>query len=117
MTKTKTIKQKSKDDTKSDNKGTAIKVRHILCEKQSKILLAMTELKNGMSFDQVATKFSEDKARHGGDLGWMTRGTMVDAFQNVAFSLQISTPNHPIYNDPAVKTIYGYHIIMVESKR
>lgn len=36
----------------------AVKVRHILCEKQSKIKEAMEKFKSGMSF-------SEDKARQG----------------------------------------------------
>lgn len=48
-------------------------VRHILCEKQSKILEALEKLRNGVSFDKVATEYSEDKARNGGSLGWMTR--------------------------------------------
>jgi NIMA-interacting peptidyl-prolyl cis-trans isomerase 4 len=29
-----------------------------------------------MKFNEVAAQFSEDKARSGGDLGWMTRGSM-----------------------------------------
>ena len=40
-------------------------VRHILCEKQSKILEAMERLKAGDKFNDVATKYSEDKARQG----------------------------------------------------
>jgi len=44
----------------------SIKVRHILCEKQSKILEAMAQLQQGISFDKVAEQFSEDKARQGG---------------------------------------------------
>jgi peptidyl-prolyl cis-trans isomerase NIMA-interacting 4 len=40
-------------------------VRHILCEKQSKILEALERLKAGDKFNEVATKYSEDKARQG----------------------------------------------------
>jgi parvulin-like peptidyl-prolyl isomerase len=40
-------------------------VRHILCEKQSKILEAMEKLKAGVKFNEVATQYSEDKARQG----------------------------------------------------
>ena len=40
-------------------------MRHILCEKQSKILEAMEKLKGGMKFNEVAATFSEDKARQG----------------------------------------------------
>ena len=41
------------------------KVRHILCEKQSKALEALEKINSGMKFDEVARTYSEDKARHG----------------------------------------------------
>ncbi|CAI4224112.1 unnamed protein product [Auanema sp. JU1783] len=97
--------------------GTAVKVRHILCEKQGKVLEAMEKLKAGMKFNEVAAQYSEDKARSGGDLGWMTRGSMVGPFQDAAFDLAKSTVDKPIYTDPPVKTKFGYHIIMVEGKK
>lgn len=40
-------------------------VRHILCEKQSKVLEAMEKLKAGGKFNEIATLYSEDKARQG----------------------------------------------------
>lgn len=52
-----------------------------------------------------------------GDLGWMTRGSMVGPFQDAAFALPISTMDKPVYTDPPVKTKFGYHIIMVEGKK
>lgn len=56
--------------------GNQIKVRHILCEKQSKALEAIEKLKAGTKFNEVAATYSEDKAKDGGNLGWMARGTM-----------------------------------------
>jgi NIMA-interacting peptidyl-prolyl cis-trans isomerase 4 len=97
--------------------ATSIKVRHILCEKQSKILEAMAALKEGTPFNRVAEKYGEDKASAGGSLGWMVRGSMVGAFQEAAFALQPSTTAKPIYTDPPVKTVHGYHIIMVEDRK
>ena len=97
--------------------GTAVKVRHILCEKQSKCLEALEKLKAGQKFPDVAAAFSEDKARQGGDLGWMTRGSMVGPCQDAAFALPISSVNNPVYTDPPIKTKFGYHIIMVEGKK
>ncbi|XP_058823227.1 peptidyl-prolyl cis-trans isomerase NIMA-interacting 4-like [Topomyia yanbarensis] len=97
--------------------GSAVKVRHILCEKQGKILEALEKLKEGQSFNVVATNYSEDKARQGGDLGWQIRGAMVGPFQDAAFALPISTINAPKYTDPPIKTKFGYHIIMVEGKK
>ena len=69
--------------------GNAVKVRHILCEKHGKIMEAMEKLKSRMRFSEVATQYSEDKARQGGDLGWMTRGSMVGPFQEAAFAVPI----------------------------
>ncbi|KFB53626.1 peptidyl-prolyl cis/trans isomerase, putative [Anopheles sinensis] len=97
--------------------GTAVKVRHILCEKQGKIMEALEKLKEGQAFNVVATNYSEDKARQGGDLGWQIRGAMVGPFQDAAFALPISTTNAPKYTDPPIKTKFGYHIIMVEGKK
>lgn len=95
----------------------SIKVRHILCEKHGKVMEAMALLKAGTNFGVVAEKFSEDKARQQGSLGWMPRGSMVGAFQEAAFQLPPSTPDRPLYTDPPVKTQFGYHIIMVEDRK
>ncbi|KAI5620623.1 peptidyl-prolyl cis-trans isomerase NIMA-interacting 4 [Silurus asotus] len=92
-------------------------VRHILCEKHGKCMEAMEKLKSGVRFSEVASQYSEDKARQGGDLGWMTRGSMVGPFQEAAFALSVSTMDKPVYTDPPVKTKFGYHIIMVEGKK
>ncbi|XP_052057659.1 peptidyl-prolyl cis-trans isomerase NIMA-interacting 4-like [Mytilus californianus] len=105
------------DEGKQAKGGNAVKVRHILCEKQSKCLEAMEKLKGGMKFNEVAATYSEDKARSGGDLGWMIRGSMVGPFQDAAFALPISSLGNPNYTDPPVKTKFGYHIIMVEGKK
>ncbi|XP_014089562.1 peptidyl-prolyl cis-trans isomerase NIMA-interacting 4 [Bactrocera oleae] len=108
----------SGDDKGKEKKGgNAVKVRHILCEKQGKILEALEKLKAGQKFPEVATAYSEDKARQGGDLGWQIRGAMVGPFQDAAFALPISNVNNPVYTDPPIKTKFGYHIIMVEGKK
>ncbi|KAF5356756.1 hypothetical protein D9756_006511 [Leucocoprinus leucothites] len=115
---------KSFDDTEepsSKGKGglkpaTAINVRHILCEKHSKALEALQKIKDGQSFSKVAQEYSEDKAKAGGSLGWMTRGSMVGPFQDAAFQLTPSTVDKPITTE-LVKTNFGYHVIMVEGRR
>nr|XP_039325288.1 peptidyl-prolyl cis-trans isomerase NIMA-interacting 4-like [Saimiri boliviensis boliviensis] len=83
--------------------GNVVKVRHILCEKHGKIMEAMEKLKSGMRFNEVAAQYSEVKARQGGDLGWMTRGSMVGSFQEVAFPLPVSGMDKPVFTDPPVK--------------
>jgi len=88
-----------------------VKVRHILCEKHSKIQEAYAKLQEGDSFASVAEKFSEDKARQGGSLGWMARGSMVGEFQEKAFSQPIGKISDPF------KTKFGYHILLVEDRK
>ncbi|GIY65995.1 peptidyl-prolyl cis-trans isomerase NIMA-interacting 4 [Caerostris darwini] len=108
---------KESNAPKQSKGSTSVKVRHILCEKQSKVLEAMEKIKSGMKFNEVAATYSEDKARQGGDLGWMIRGSMVGPFQDAAFALPVSNLQNPVYTDPPVKTKFGYHIIMVEGKK
>jgi NIMA-interacting peptidyl-prolyl cis-trans isomerase 4 len=42
---------------------------------------------------------------------------MVGAFQDAAFELQPSEISKPVYTDPPVKTVHGYHVIMVEGRK
>lgn len=78
-------------------------MRHILCEKQSKILEALKELQGWTDettdpptvhepakFNQVAMKYSEDAARDGGNLGWRTRQMLHGVFADAAFKLALA---------------------------
>ncbi|RKO85890.1 hypothetical protein BDK51DRAFT_36281 [Blyttiomyces helicus] len=110
------------DDEGGSSKGKlkpaqSIKVRHILCSSHGKCMEAMAKLQVKVKFNKVAEEYSEDKAKAGGSLGWMVRGSMVGAFQDAAFALQPSTCDNPIYTNPPVKTNFGYHIIMVEDRK
>ncbi|KAL8763615.1 MAG: hypothetical protein Q9184_000615 [Pyrenodesmia sp. 2 TL-2023] len=95
--------KQDKNDPSSGSSGkqlkpaTAINSRHILCEKHSKKEEALTKLKEGGKFDDVAREFSEDKARQGGSLGWKTRGALDAAFEKAAYDLEPSTTNNPKY--------------------
>ncbi|KAL7060790.1 hypothetical protein AAHC03_09402 [Spirometra sp. Aus1] len=96
---------------------TVVKVRDILCEKEARIQQALNELRKGARFDAVANSYTDDAGRSGGNLGWMIRGSMNEAFENAAFSLTPSTVMKPVYTDPPIKTNFGYHIIMIEGKK
>ena len=50
---------------KKSGAGSAVKVRHILCEKHSRVMEAMEKLREGQKFNEVASSYSEDKARQG----------------------------------------------------
>ena len=95
--------------------ATSINARHILCEKHSKKEEALTKLRDGGKFDEVAKEYSEDKARQGGSLGWKTRGSLDAAFEKAAYDLEPSTVANPKYVE--VKTAHGYHVIMVEGRK
>uniref|UniRef100_A0A1I8JQ19 Nucleolar protein 10 n=1 Tax=Macrostomum lignano TaxID=282301 RepID=A0A1I8JQ19_9PLAT len=58
--------------------GTAVKVRHILCEKQSKCLQALELLKSGRRFNEVASEILRGQRRGlAATSAGMTRGSMV----------------------------------------
>ncbi|KAG8853258.1 Peptidyl-prolyl cis-trans isomerase pin4 [Tulasnella sp. 330] len=113
--------KKDDGDSGDTDKGklkaaTSVNVRHILCEKHARATEALEKIQLGESFNKVAQEYSEDKAKAGGSLGWMVRGSMVGAFQDAAFALQPSTTDKPIVSG-LVKTVHGYHIIMVEGRK
>jgi len=71
-------------------------------------------LQNGASFEKLAREHSDDagSAKQGGDLGYVARGMMVEAFENALFSLEeegnVSRP---------VRSPYGYHLIKLVDVR
>lgn len=75
---------------------------------------AYTKLKNGIPFDSLVSKYSDDKssAKKGGEIAWFGTGRMVPEFEKAAFSLKKDGD----YSVP-VKTNYGWHIIKRLEKR
>lgn len=117
--KSKDTSSSSAQDTSSGKSklkpATSINVRHILCEKHSKKEEALSKLREGAKFDDVAREMSEDKARQGGSLGWKVRGSLLAEFEKVAYELEVSTTGNPKIGE--CKTGEGYHIIMVEGRK
>jgi len=107
-----------------------IKARHILIRKpaeekdeakkdeiaKKKADEIYQKIKNGEDFAKLADEYSEDPGntdpktgkKKGGDLGWFSRGRMVQEFEKKAFELKAGEVSEP------VKTFYGYHIIKVD---
>jgi peptidyl-prolyl cis-trans isomerase D len=73
----------------------------------------LAQVRGGADFASLAKKSSDDpgSAAQGGDLSCFGRGSMVNEFENVAFSLKAGEISEP------VKTTYGYHIIKVNEHR
>lgn len=64
------------------------------------------------SFEQMAQKYSMDgSAQGGGDLGFFSRGKMVQEFEDAAFALK------PGEMSPVVSTQFGFHLIRLEERR
>jgi len=63
-------------------------------------------------FIEAARKYSEDAAaQSGGDLGWVTRGSLDKNFEEAAFAIK------PMMMSGIVERQYGYHLIFVEGKK
>ena len=64
----------------------------------------------GFSFDSLVTLYSSDPSasKNFGELGWVSIGQTVPAFQNKAFSLCLGCVG-------IAKTTFGYHVLKVDS--
>jgi len=70
------------------------------------------ELLKKNSFAWVANRYSVDPvAKRGGDLGYLTKGNMIPAFETVVFDMQ------PGEVSDIVQSEFGYHIIMLVGTR
>lgn len=65
------------------------------------------------NFAEMAKKYSKDpgSAVNGGELGWFTKGMMVEPFENAVFTGEVGA----IYPE-LIETEYGYHIIFVHER-
>ena len=83
-----------------------VSARHILVEHDHEVQDLQAKLKEGVSFEELAGKFSKcPSGASGGDLGAFGKGQMVPAFETAAFALDVDQVSGP------VKTQFGYHLI------
>ena len=71
---------------------------------------AKAELDAGADFRELADRHS-DCAGNGGDLGYFSRGEMVEEFENVAFALE------PNQTSDIFRTVFGFHILRVLDRK
>lgn len=90
-----------------------VKASHILVEDEETANEVYQKLQEGKDFSALAKEYSTDKANSevGGDLGYFTRGAMVDEFDDVAFKTGVGEMSKPF------KSNYGYHILKVTGKK
>ncbi len=90
-----------------------ISVKHILVKEEKEAINIINELENGADFSDLAREKSiGPSGPSGGDLGYFTKGEMVPAFENAAFSLEIGT-----FTSKPVQTQFGWHVIILQDKR
>jgi peptidyl-prolyl cis-trans isomerase C len=101
-----------------------VRVRHILIKvdpdadavateaARKRIEAFLVEARGGADFAALAQQHSEGpSAAKGGDLGYVAKGQLVEAFEEVAFALK------PGQISDVVRTRYGFHIIKVEARQ
>jgi parvulin-like peptidyl-prolyl isomerase len=71
---------------------------------------AQDELKKGAAFEMLVAKYS-DCPDNGGDLGYITRGQMVEEFEDVVFNLPVGQPSE------VFRTRFGFHIAKLYDRK
>lgn len=86
--------------------------RESLEDAKARAELVLKKIQEGMDFPEAAREYSQDRftALRGGDLGYVSRGSMFREFEEAAFSLK------PGEASGLVRTPVGYHIILVVEK-
>src|SRR5699024_5414832 len=92
-----------------DRMNTEIEARHILVEDEDKAKDIKKKLDDDEDFAKLAKKHSVDEgsAEEGGDVGYFSVGSMVAAFEDAAFTMEIGEISD------RVQSAFGYHIIEV----
>jgi len=86
--------------------------RHILVASEEEANAVIERLKKGEDFGTIAAELSIDTSSgvNGGDLGWFSRGQMVEPFETAAYALKIGEISQPVQSD------FGFHVIQLLGK-
>src|SRR6056297_533968 len=104
--------QENKEEITSGNNQ--VKAAHILVEEEALAEDILKQIQDGeMTFSEAAVKYSTDpsNSESGGELGWFSRGEMVEPFEEAAFNAEVGTIVGP------VETSFGYHLIDVQDRK
>ena len=91
-----------------------VRISHILVKRKSEAKKILNELREGANFEKLARKYSIDSitAPRGGDLGYISRGEMIPAFEEAAFALENKNDISQI-----IETPFGYHLVKLTGKK
>lgn len=93
--------------------GTEFKARHILVKTEDAAKAVIAKLDKGANFAELAkTESTGPSKTQGGDLGWFAAKQMVPEFSAAVAGLE-----NKAYAKTAVKTQFGWHIILREDSR
>lgn len=89
-----------------------VSAKHILVTTEEEASKIKEEITNGsLTFEEAAKKYSTCPSKEqGGNLGAFSKGMMVPEFEKASFEAEIGVLTEP------VKTQFGYHLIIVDSK-
>jgi parvulin-like peptidyl-prolyl isomerase len=101
---------KAYDELVNNLKGKKeFKVSHILVKSEKEAIAIKNRLNKGEKFDKLAKELSIDEGSKvkGGEIGYITSGQLVPAFEEKALSMKINEISAP------VQTEFGWHVITV----
>jgi peptidyl-prolyl cis-trans isomerase C len=106
------VKKYYEDNKEAFGQPATVSARHILVETEEEAKKAKEEIASEkISFGDAAMKYSMCPSnQQGGNLGEFSKGMMVPEFEEAAFSAEIGVVSEP------VKTQFGYHLIVVDTK-
>lgn len=89
-----------------------VRARHILVKTREEAEAIIEELEGGADFAALASEKSTGPSRaNGGDLGYLSKGDVVEPFGEAVMALETGQISEP------VETEFGWHVIRVEDKR
>jgi peptidyl-prolyl cis-trans isomerase C len=106
--------QKEYDRAKAQTGEREYRARHILVANEGDAKTVLADLKKGVKFEEIAQKKSLDEGTRpkGGDLDWNVPGNFDKAFADAMMKLEKGK-----MTEAAVRTRFGYHIILLEDVR
>jgi len=89
-----------------------IHLYNILVETEEEAKVILEQLKAGGDFSEIAKeKSTGPSAAQGGDLGYLTKGTVIPEIDEVVFALELEELSE------VVKTDFGFHILKITEKK
>ncbi len=106
------VEQYFKDNKDSYGQEEQVEVRHILLEDEVTAQEVLKKVQAGEDFVTLAKDYSIDTvtSEYGGNLGYISKGQMDEAFEEAAFALEVNGVSD------IVQSAEGYHVIKATAK-